>query len=289
MRSPNHGRGRTKSTVSALAAAALIGGGLTACVPGEGRASDIAGRARAAQSPSPSATASPSGPAGAQGGPALTELAGSEILTRAGEATRKAEALHVAASVQYQGKPMRIDLSLDKKGNCNGAVRLDGMGKLDIIKSAELVHFRGDATYWRGAAKQKHTPQKQTDQMVSMLADRWVKIPSSDPRAASMTNSCDLAKLTGDLGKSSPLARKGQTGTIGGKPALAIAFPSRQGTQTDWVATQGTPYILKSTVSGDSTAEALFSAFDVPVDTTSPKDSDVLDLSKVGGPAGEAV
>lgn len=147
---------------------------------------------------------------------------------------------------------MRIDLSLDKQGHCNGNVRLDGMGKLDIIKSAELVHFRGDAAYWRGAARERHTPQKQTDQMVATLADRWVKIPVSDPRAASMTGSCDLDKLTGDFRKGSPLARKGESTTVDGKAALAVTSPARQGTQTDYVATQGTPYILKSTVSGDT-------------------------------------
>ncbi|MDK9495772.1 hypothetical protein QEZ40_007065 [Streptomyces katrae] len=288
-------RSRTKTTTSALAAAALIGGGLAACVPADGRASDVGSRARASQSPGASASpgasgpASPSAPSDAKGGPALAGLSGAEILTRAGEATRKAQSMHVTATVEYEAKPMRIDLSLDKKGNCNGAVRLDGMGKMDIIKSPDLVHFRGDADYWRGAAKQKHASQKQTDQMVAVLADRWVKLPAADPRAAPMTGSCNLGKLTDDLGKGSPLARKGETGTVDGTPALAVTSPARQGTQTDWVATQGTPYILKSSISGDTTGAVTFSAFDVPVDTASPKDSDVLDLSKTGGAVGESV
>ncbi|MCX5377949.1 hypothetical protein [Streptomyces sp. NBC_00091] len=281
-------RSRTKTTASALAAAALIGGGLTACVPGDGRASDIGSQARAAQSPSPSASAPASGSPTAKGG-SLADRSGPEILTEAYEATRKAESAHVNAKVEHEGKPMRIDLSLDKKGNCNGSIRLDGMGRLDIIKSSELVHFRGDAAYWRGAAKQKHAPQKQTDQMVAMLADRWVRIPASDPRAAPMTGSCDLDKLTGDFGTAHPLARKGTASTVDGKPALAVTSPAKQGTQTDYVSTQGKPYILKSTVQGDTAGEALFSAFDTPVDTTSPKDSDVLDISKLGGPTGEAV
>ncbi|WP_405980360.1 hypothetical protein [Streptomyces sp. NBC_00158] len=284
-------RSRTKTTATALAAAALIGGGLTACVPGDGRASDVGSRARADRSPAASASgpAAPSGPSDAKGGRALTDLSGPEILGRAGEVTRKAQSMHVTATVEYESKPMKIDLSLDKNGNCNGAVRLDGMGTMDIIKSSELVHFRGDADYWRGAAKQKHASQKQTDQMVAVLAGRWVKLPATDPRAAPMTGSCDLGRLTDDLGKGSPLARKGETGTVDGKPALAVISPARQGTQTDWIATRGMPYILKSSISGDTTGAVLFSAFDVPVDTASPKDSDVLDLSKTGGAVGEQV
>ncbi|MFD8982709.1 hypothetical protein [Streptomyces sp. NPDC059564] len=280
-------RSRTKTTATALAAATLLGG-LTACLPGggAGSAAEVGKQARAAKATAVPPSPSPS--AKGDGGPLATR-SGQEILTQAYEATRKAESAHVTAKVDYQGKPMRIDLSLDKKGHCNGAVRLEGMGKLDIIKSTELVHFRGDAAYWRGAARERHTPQKQTDQMVATLADRWVKIPASDPRAASMTGSCDLDKLTGDFGKGSPLARKGETTTVDGVPALAVTSPARQGTQTDYVATRGKPYILKSTVSGDTAGEALFSAFDVPVDTASPQDSDVLDLGKIGGPVGESV
>ncbi|MFB0631109.1 hypothetical protein [Streptomyces sp. AB3(2024)] len=280
-------RSRTKTSAAALAATALIGAGLTACGGAPGRAASVGREARAAQAPSPSA---PGGaPAPARSGGPIAGRSGQEILTEAYEATRKAESAHVNAKADYQGKPMQIDLSLDKQGHCNGAVRLEGMGRLDIIKSSELVHFRGDAAYWRGAARERHTPQKQTDQMVAALADRWVKVPVSDPRAASMTGTCDLDKLTGDFGKGSPLARKGQTTVVDGKPALAVTSPSRQGTQTDYIATEGKPYVLKSAVSGDTTGEALFSAFDVPVDTASPQDSDVLDLSKIGGPAGEAV
>lgn len=270
---------------TAIGTTALLG--LTACQPGgEGKAAALGRTARAAATaPAPSGSAS----APAKGAGGLTDLSGAEILTQAYEATRKAESAHVNAKVPYEGKPMGIDLSLDKKGNCNGAIRLDGMGRLDIIKSTELLHFRGDEAYWRGAAKLKNTPKKQTDQMVATLADRWVKIPTSDPRAASMTGSCDLEKLTGGFGKSSPLARKGATTTVDGKPALAITSPAKEGTQTDYVATQGTPYILKSAISGGSDGEAVFSEFGTPVDVTSPKDTDVLDLGKVGGTPGEAV
>ncbi|MCJ1678959.1 hypothetical protein MTF65_16765 [Streptomyces sp. APSN-46.1] len=280
-------RSRTLAS-AAIGATALLG--LTACLPAGGgdKAADIGTAARAsagAPSPTPSGSAS----ASAKGSGALTDLSGAEILTQAYEATRKAESARVVAKVQFEGKPMGIDLALDKDGNCNGAIRLDGMGRLDIIKSSELVHFRGDEAYWRGAAKLKKTPKKQTDQMVATLANRWVKLAASDPRASEMTGTCDLDKLTGDFGRANPLARKGETATVDGKPALAVTSPAKEGTQTDYVATQGTPYILKSAISGDSTGEALFSRFNEPVDTASPKDSDVLDMGKLGsGGTGQA-
>ncbi|MBT2404494.1 MULTISPECIES: hypothetical protein [unclassified Streptomyces] len=270
---------------TAIGTTALLG--LTACAGGEDKAAALGRTARA----SAAATApAPSGSAAAPAkGAGLTDLSGAEILTQAYEATRKAESAHVTATVPYEGEPMKINLSLDKKGNCNGAIRLQGMGKLDIIKSTELVHFKGDEAYWRGAAKLKSTPKKQTDQMVATLADRWVKIPASDPRAASMTGSCDLDKLMGGFDRSSPLARKGGTATVEGKPAIAVTSPTKDGTQTDYVATQGTPYIVKSTITGGTDGEAVFSEFGTPVDVTSPKDSDVLDLGKLGGAPGEAV
>ncbi|MFD3695601.1 hypothetical protein ACFWUZ_05500 [Streptomyces sp. NPDC058646] len=270
--------------VTALATTALCA--LSACAPvgGGDKAAEIGSAARAsagatAGTPAPSASAS-----ARAGGPGdFSDLSAAEILTRSHEATSKAESVHVKAKVTEEGKPMEIDLSLDKKGSCNGVIRLDGMGALTVIKSPDLIHFKGDAAYWRGAAKMENAPRKQTDQMVATLADRWVKVPTSDPRAAAMTTSCDLDKLTGGTGKASPLARKGAATVVDGTPAITITSPVRQGTAVDCVATQGTPYLLKSTVFGDSDGEILFSDYGKPVDTTSPKDADVLDLSKQGG------
>ncbi|MEU3405786.1 hypothetical protein ABZ766_17860 [Streptomyces sp. NPDC006670] len=265
-------RSRTKSrAAAAVAAAAALLAGPTACGPAATR------------------TAPPSSPTASPTPSASPARSGQEVLSAAYETTRKAESMRAVATVQQDGKPMKVDLSLDRKGNCRGEIRMDGMGRLDVIKSSESVHFRGDETYWRAVAKLKHSPQKQTDQIVAMLAERWVRIPASDPRAAPMTGSCDLSKLTSGFDHPSPLARRGETATVDGKPTVAVTSPAKQGTQTDYVATQGKPYVLKSTLMGDSPGEALFSAFDTPVDTAAPKDADVLDMSKLGGPAGESI
>ncbi|MFG2620584.1 hypothetical protein ACGFXC_23520 [Streptomyces sp. NPDC048507] len=280
-------RSRTRTTAAALAATTLLGAGAGACVPGggAGRAAEAGRAARAEASPSAPGTASPPSP----GGGPLAGRSGQEVLNRAYAATRAAGSAHVSARLDFLGKEMRIDLSLDKKGDCNGAVRREGMGTMDIIKSTELVHFRGDAAYWRGAAKEQGTPQWQTEQVVAAFAGRWVKLPLSDRRAAPLTRACDLGMLTDGFGKGSPLARKGESTTVGGKPVLAVTSPAAKGAQTDYVATEGEPYVLKSVVSGDHDGEALFSDFDVPVDTASPRDSEVVDLSGTGGAAGEAI
>ncbi|MEV0416174.1 hypothetical protein AB0I68_36845 [Streptomyces sp. NPDC050448] len=269
--------------VSVLTTTALFGL-TTACLPGGGgKAADVgrAARAQASGGATPSPTAK--GREKDKGTGVLADLSGTEILSQSYEAMRKVESAHVVAKVREEGKPMEFELSLDKKGSCNGVIRYDGMGKLNIIKSADLIHFKGDEDYWRGAAAQKHTPKKQVDAMVTMLADRWLKVPLSDSRAASMTHVCDLDKLTGGSTRANPLARKGETVTIDGKQALAITTAAKQGTETDYIATQGTPYLLKSTISGDETGEVLFSAFGTPVDVALPADADVLDLSKLGG------
>ncbi|MCX4526218.1 MULTISPECIES: hypothetical protein [unclassified Streptomyces] len=277
-------RSRTVVT-TAIGTTALLA--LTGCLPGGDKAAVLGKAARAsAGATAPAPSASPSAPASGK----LADLSGREILSQAYEATRKAESAHVVATVRMDGKPMAIDLSLDKKGNCKGVIRLDGMGKMDLIKSEDLLHFKGDEAYWRGAAKLKHAPKKQTDQMVAALADRWVKVSTSDPQASSMAGMCDLDKLTRDTGRNSLLARKGATATVDGKPTVMVTSPVKEGTETDYVATEGTPYILKSTLSGDQEGEVAFSEFGKPVDVTSPKDSDVLDMGKVrGGGPGEAV
>ncbi|MEV6729535.1 MULTISPECIES: hypothetical protein [unclassified Streptomyces] len=269
--------------VSVLATTALFGL-TTACLPGGGgKAADVGRAARAAEQASGGAAPSPTAKNKDKSTGVLADLSGAEILSQSYEAMRKVESAHVVAKVREEGKPMEFELSLDKKGSCNGVIRYEGMGRMNLVKSTDLIHFKGDEEYWRGAAAQKHTPKKQVDAMVAMLADRWLKVPVSDPRAASMSHVCDLGKLTGGSGRANPLARKGETVTIDGKQALAITTAAKEGTETDYIATQGTPYMLKSTVSGDETGEILFSAFGTPVDTALPDGADVLDLSKLGG------
>lgn len=131
----------------------------------------------------------------------LADLSGAEVLSQAHEAMRKVESARVVAKMRDGGSPVEFELSLDKKGSCNGTIRYEGMGKVDLIKSTELIHFKGDADYWRGTASKEHASKKQTDAMVTMLADRWLKMPVSDPKAAAMGHICDLDKLTDGGGR----------------------------------------------------------------------------------------
>ncbi|MFI8261595.1 hypothetical protein [Streptomyces sp. NPDC085665] len=271
--------------VSVLTTTALFGL-TTACAPvGGSKAADIGRAARAAASASAGAPPAPA--AKGKGTGMLADLSGAEILSQSHEAMRKVESTRVVAKMHEEGSPLEFDLTLNKKGSCKGAVRYDGMGKVDLIKSAELIHFKGDADYWRATAAKEHAPKRQADAMVTMLADRWLKMPVSDAKASAMRHMCDLDKLTDGRGRPNPLARKGETVTIDGKQAMAVITAAKNGTETDYIATQGTPYVLKSTVSGDETGEVLFSAFGAPVDTALPEGADVLDLSKLGdgGPA----
>ncbi|KMO95088.1 hypothetical protein [Streptomyces roseus] len=275
--------------VSVLTTTALLAL-TTGCAPvGGSKAADVGRAARAAAQASAGATPAPAakGKGTGKGTGMLADLSGAEILSQSHEAMRKVESARVVAKMHDGDSPVDFDLTLDKKGSCNGVIRYEGMGKVDLVKSAELMHFRGDAAYWRAVAAKKHTPGKQTDAMVTMLADRWLKMPVSDPKAAAMGRVCDLDKLTGGGDRPSPLARKGETVTIDGKQALAVVTAAKEGTETDYIATQGTPYVLKSTIAGDKNGEALFSAFGTPVHTALPEGADVLDLSKPGsgGPA----
>lgn len=264
------------TAATALGATVLLA--LTACSPsGETAAGDKTGAAPSSAAPSPS----PSKPAGV-----LDGLSAEEIMNKGYEATRGADSMHVVATMPVDGKSMHMDMSLDKKGNCNGTVSQEGMGTMAIIRSTELVHVKADAGFWRASVAGANTPKKQVDAMVTLLADRWVKVSASDEQAKGLAEMCDMKNLTSDFDKASPLTRKGETTTVDGKQVVAVTGPVKEGTETDWVATEGTPYILKATIAGDEPGELHLSAYNVPVDTASPT-GDVLDLAKLK--KGEAV
>ncbi|MEV6950799.1 hypothetical protein [Streptomyces sp. NPDC051183] len=264
------------TAATALGATVLLA--LTACSPsGKTAATDRPSTAPSSAAPSPS----PSKPAGV-----LDGLSGEEIMNKGYEATRGADSMHVVATMPVDGKTVHLDMSMDKKGNCNGTIRQEGMGTVAVIRSADLLHLKADADFWRNSVAGTKTPKKQVDAMVTLLADRWVKTSSSDEETKDMAHMCDMKELTADFDKASPLARKGETTTVDGKQVVAVTGPVKAGMETDWVATEGTPYILKATVAGEEQGELHLSAYNVPVDTASPT-GDVLDLAKLK--KGEAV
>ncbi|MEV7614006.1 hypothetical protein [Streptomyces sp. NPDC089799] len=270
---------RARVTATAvLASAALLG--LTGC-NGSGSGSGDAKSGRTNAPASPAASPSPS--------PAkhpFTDLSGPEIGEKAYAATRAVQSMRVKGQVRDGGKPMSIDLAIDKNGDCEGAMAMGGEGTVKIVKNAKLLYFKADEKFYR--TQMKAHPKAVQDAAVKQLADRWVKKTATTAQAKEMASLCDLDELLGEFERM-PLARKGEETRLPAGPAYTLTNSGEDGDSTFWVAMQGEPYFLKMSSQGEEAGEMTFSEFNVPVKNQEPADKDIVDGDKVsGGPSESA-
>lgn len=292
-----------RTTFTALFLAAMATASLTGCQSGQdgsGRAggSDGTGATASASSTasgqkadadkdtnsekSPSASASASASAEPFAG-----LSADEISDRALEATTGARSLRMTGDVpdEESGGTIRIDLALDREGECAGTMSMDGQGEAELIKTGDAVYMKYDERFLR--AQSKGEPQADTEALVSLLAGRWTKMSATGPDAKDMTSFCDLDSMLndtdGDADDSDPVLTRGEATTVDGTPVLVLWETDGADRSKLYIASEGKPYLVRFESKSENDAGTLtFSDYDEPVPADAPT-GDVIDLEAMNG------
>ncbi|MCF3119201.1 hypothetical protein IPZ68_05695 [Streptomyces arenae] len=218
---------------------------------------------------------------GGDGGDSGKPFAGDsadQIAAKAVEATKKADSMRLKGDMTQGGKSVAMDLAVDQEKNCEGTVDTDG-AKADVRHTNGVLYIRGNEHYWKNALKNKPGSEK----VLSKVADKWVKMPADD---ASTSGMCDKQGLVAsmDENKSERTGlKKGDTTSIDGKEAIALTKKTSGGeTHTLYVATEGEPYLLRTSVKGgDRPNEATFSDYGKPVSPKTPGKDETVDLKEL--------
>ncbi|MEU3900250.1 hypothetical protein [Streptomyces sp. NPDC045251] len=228
------------------------------------------------KSPSASASAEP-----------FAGLSADEISDRALEATTGARSLRVAGDVpdEESGGTIRIDLALDREGDCAGTMSMDGQGEAELIKTGDAVYMKYDERFLR--AQSKGEPQADTEALVSLLADRWTKMSATGPDAKDMTSFCDLDTMLdgtdGDADDGDPVLTRGEATTVDGTPVLVLWETDGADRSKLYIASEGKPYLVRFESKSVNDAGTLtFSDYDEPVPADAPT-GDVIDLEAMNG------
>jgi hypothetical protein len=260
------------TALTALLLAATATAGLTACQSGEGGDDTSATPATA---PPPKKATTPADP--------FAGLTGAEIADRAVKATTGARSLRMTGDVpdDASGGAIRIDMSLNRQGECAGTLSLDGQGKAELIKTGDTLYMKYDERFLR--AQSEGEPKADTDAAVAMLAGRWTRTAATGQDAEDIASFCDLDSVLGDTVGAGPDVTRGGTATVDGTPALVLHEKDGTDRSTLYVATEGEPYLLRVTGTSEEDPGTLaFSAYDEPVPAEAPA-GDVLDLDTLGG------
>ncbi|MEU5951052.1 hypothetical protein [Streptomyces sp. NPDC047525] len=202
-----------------------------------------------------------------------------QIAADAVKATQQADSMHMKGTVQQSaGSSMTIDLSVDQSKNCDGTIETAG-ASADVRNTKGTFYLRGDEKYWEAALK----GQPGGDKIVPKVADKWVKAPADD---ATAKNVCDKKALTAAMDKDKSERKgmkKGSTTSVDGSEAIRLTKKTSGGeTLTLYVATEGKPYILRTTSTGGKEPNtATFSDYGKSVSPEEPAPGETVDLQKL--------
>ncbi|MCX4526217.1 MULTISPECIES: hypothetical protein [unclassified Streptomyces] len=202
---------------------------------------------------------------------------GSQVADKSVAALRTADSLTVKGSVRDEGKAIRLDMAVSKSGDCKGTMQLEGEGSFELIRNSEYVFIKADEAFYR--TQVKDMPKDQADEVLKMLAGHWVKSKNTTEDSKDLAAMCDLDELLKEFDKSAG-AKKGKVVTEGGQEALTLATRiSDDDIETLYVATKGTPYLLRAVETGKDPADLAFSGFNAPVKAEAPT-GDVIDADE---------
>ncbi|MGW3492511.1 hypothetical protein [Streptomyces sp. NPDC001020] len=246
-----------RTAFAALCLAAAAAAGVTGCLPGGKQADD-----------------KPKEP--------FAGISGGEIVQRAVKATTGASSLRMTGDIHddESGGTIRIDMALNKKGECAGTMRMEGTGNAELIKTGGTLYMRYDEQFLR--AQSEGDSKDETDAVVSMMAGKWTKMAATGKDAKDIAGFCDVNTVLAGAAEGSTDARRGATTKVDGTPALVLREKDGKETYTAYVATEGKPYLLKITSDSKTDPVAVaFTDFGKPVKATAPQGK-ILDLDELG-------
>lgn len=209
-----------------------------------------------------------------------------QIAADAVKATKQADSMRMKGTVQQSaGSKMTVDLAVDNDKNCDGSIKADGTSA-DVRNTKGTFYLRGDEQYWQTALK----GQAGGDKLVPKVADKWVKAPADDTTTKSL---CDKKALMASMDKDKSERegmKKGSTTDVDGTEAIRLTKKTSGGeTLTLYVATEGKPYILRTTSTGGKEPNtATFSDYGKSVSPEAPAPGETVDLEKLAASAQKA-
>ncbi|WP_369235722.1 hypothetical protein AB5J56_26630 [Streptomyces sp. R21] len=242
-----------RTALAALCLAAAATASLTGCMSGEDK---------------------PKGP--------FAGLSGGEIADRSVKATTGASSLRMKGDVpdDESGGTIRIDMALDKKGECAGTMSMGGKGKADLIKTGDTLYAKYDEEFLRDQAG--GDSKEETDAVVKMMAGKWTKMAATGSDAKDIASFCDLDTVLADATDVNSDATRGRTTTVDGTPAIVLHEKDGKDSYTLYVATRGKPYLLRiDSKSAKDPGTLTFTDYNKPVPANAPSGK-VLDLDKLG-------
>ena len=214
---------------------------------------------------------------------ALAGLPVGDILQRARAADDRATSFTMSfdfAAIPGAGNPSRLSgrLSWARGGRCAGHVVLAGRGSAELIVSGATTWLKPDSRF----ARTQFGPAA-----AAALSGKYLKGPTTDPHFAALLPDAgtDLCR-TGAYLQAIPdevdeqAVRLG-TATVAGVRTIELETVGKASGGDVYIATEGTPYLVKSASPDGEALSATFTDYGKPVTVVVPPQAQTIDVGRL--------
>lgn len=186
--------------------------------------------------------------------------------------------------------PTRMDLTLDRAGNCTGSVTKGPLGRVDLVKRGDQVWLKPDDAFWKS-----HLPERESEALSARIKGRYLHGTTADAFLGQLSAACDLATFQQQTAgpdkppAGSPTPVKGEPTVHEGTRVLPITKERDGASQTLYVAIEGKHYPRKLTAEADhQSSSILMSDFNAPVRVQTPSADETVEIDALDGQLGDA-
>jgi hypothetical protein len=267
--------GRVRAVPAVLLAAALAAAA-TACSSSSSSGTSAAVTTTGSTT-SASASASTSVSAGAS--PAstgkLTGTAATALVTRAVANTKAAPSVVVkgtGVSTGTAGQTVSFDLTLVQKAGCQGTIAQSKTETFQLVETGGSVWLKPSTAYY--------TSLKLSKAALALVADKWIKVKSTDSQIGDLPKICTFSGLFGSLKTPTGASYVATPTTYQGHSAYEVTQAGQQGYA--YVTNAATPMLVKLAEPGASGGVITFTEYSTPLTITAPSAAESIDGSALG-------
>lgn len=200
-----------------------------------------------------------------------------QIQKDAATAMKGLDTVHLAGSIiDEKDGEIQADVTVSRAGDCTGTLALEGKGSVELLAVDGATYFKADKEFWSSQAG-----GDAANVIMGAVGDKWAT-DSTD--RSGLEELCDLDNLLDQINKDDDIkgARVKGESEVDGMDTVEVAFTSDDGNPGSvHIAADDPHYIVKFDVPKEGTVT--FSDFDEKLDVQKPKESEVFDLSTLGG------
>jgi hypothetical protein len=267
------GRGRA---VPAVVLAAALAGAATACGSSGSSSTPAAVTTTGSSTASASATgSSPSASASPASTAKLTGTAATALVTKAVANTKAAPSVVVkgnGVSTGTAGQTVSFDLTLVQKAGCQGTIAQSKTETFQLVETGGSVWLKPSNAYYASLKISKAA--------LALVADKWIKVKSTDTQIGDLPKICSFSGLFGSLKTPTGASYVATPTTYQGQHVYEVTQSGQQGYA--YVTNTATPMLAKLAEPGSTGGVITFTVYSTPLTITAPSPAESIDGSALG-------